>query len=136
MIKKETVDLILSQSVLEHVVDLENTYRSSYLWLRPKGMMSHQIDYTSHKLSKRWNGFRKYSELMWKLINGKRTFLINRQPHSVHRNLLIKNNFEIKCELKNYRNGGIRRKELSEFWKDISDDDLNCSGAFIQAAKL
>ncbi|MDQ3775455.1 MAG: hypothetical protein M3461_14430, partial [Pseudomonadota bacterium] len=33
VIAKESVDVVLSHSVLEHIVDLEATYRSLHLWL-------------------------------------------------------------------------------------------------------
>ena len=135
VIERDTVDIILSHSVLEHVVDLETTYRALYLWLKPKGMMTHQIDFASHGLSEQWNGYRAYSELLWKIIYGKRTYLINRQPHSVHIDQILKNNFDVICDLQNYRTDGIQRSTLSEYWKNITDDDLSCSEAFIQAQK-
>ena len=97
--------------------------------------MTHQVDYTSHGLSKQWNGYRSYSELLWKIIYGKRTYLINRQPHSAHIDLILKNNFDLVCDLQRFRTDGINRSNLSDYWGDISDDDLNCSGAFIQAQK-
>ncbi len=136
IIEKDTVDLILSHSVLEHVVDLETTYRALFLWLKPNGRMTHQIDFSSHGLSEKWNGYRAYSELLWKIINGKRTFLINRQPHSVHMDLIINNNFEMIFHLQNYRTDGIQRSALSDYWKKISDDDMGCSETFIQAKKI
>ncbi len=135
IIEKNTVDVILSQAVLEHIVDLESTYQALYAWLKPKGMMSHQIDFTSHGLTKKWNGYRAHSELLWKIIMGKRHFLINRAPYSEHNNLMIKNGFTVICDLKNLRTDGIERSELTTYWKNITDDDLACSGAFVQARK-
>jgi len=136
VIDKETVDVIVSHSVLEHVVDLDSTYHALYSWLKRGGMTSNQIDLSSHGLSKKWNGFRAYPEWVWKMIVGKRPFLINRQPYSVHVNLMEKNGFKIICNLRHYRKeGGIERRQLSSYWKDISDDDLTISGTFIQAQK-
>jgi len=135
IIENETVDVILSHSVLEHVVDLEIVYRSFCSWLKRGGIMSHQIDFESHGLSNKWNGHRTYSELIWKVIVGRRPFLINRQPYSVHINLIKMNDFKVVRELRRYRTDGIKRSQLSPFWKNISDDDLTCSGAFIQAYK-
>jgi hypothetical protein len=135
IIQKESVDVVFSHSVLEHVVDLDSTYRTLHLWLRPGGMMSHQIDLTSHGVSDVWNGYRGYSELLWKIILGKRPFLINRQPCSVHIDLMKKHGFEVVCHLKANRTDGIQRSQLSSRWKNISNDDLTCSGTFIQARK-
>ena len=135
VVEKNSVDVIFSHSVLEHVVDLESTYKALFAWLKPNGFMSHQIDFTSHGLSKKWNGYRAYSELLWKVIMGKRTCLINRQPYSLHKKLIIKNGFNIICDLTMHRTDGIRRVDLSDYWKNITDDDLTCSGAFIQTTK-
>lgn len=135
IIDEETVDVILSHSVLEHVADLEASYRAFYKWLKPNGVMSHQIDFQSHHLSKEWNGYRSYSEPLWKIIMGKRPFLINREPFSVHINHLKNNSFKITCQLQNYQPNGIKRSQLSSYWEDISEDDLACSGAFIQSQK-
>ena len=135
IIEKNSVDVILSHSVFEHVVDLEATYKALYLWLKPNGMMSHQIDFKSHGVSTNWNGYRKYSEFLWKIICGRHTYLINRQPHSKHINLTAKNKFSLICDLKYEQTDGILRSSLSDHWQDISEEDLNCSGAFIQAQK-
>lgn len=135
ILRPESIDLVLSHSVLEHVVDLDLTYEALNRWLRPDAMMSHQIDFTSHGVSRKWNGYRTYSELAWKVIVGNRPFLINRAPYSDHRGLMEANGFELLCELKKYRDDGIERRELSPRWKDITDDDLSCAGAFVQAKK-
>lgn len=135
VIKRGTVDLIVSHSVLEHVEDLEKTYAALAAWLKPNGIMSHQIDMTSHGVSDKWNGYRAYSEPLWKLMLGKRPFFINRQPRSRHVEEMLKNNFELVCELRSYRMDGVSREELSSRWRALSDDDLTCSGLFVQARK-
>lgn len=135
VIRKESVDVILSHSVLEHVTDLEKTYKACSLWLKPGGWMSHQVDFTSHHLTKAWNGHWTYPEWIWKMIVGKRPYLINRQPLSTHITLVKKNGFEIVCLLKNPKSGGIQRSQLASCWQDLSEDDFTCSGTFIQAYK-
>ena len=35
-LQPETVDLVISQAVLEHVEELGNTYRSIFKWLKPR----------------------------------------------------------------------------------------------------
>lgn len=56
IIKNETVDMIYSQAVLEHVNDLEFTYKSLFSWIKKGGYMSHQIDFKSHGITDQWNG--------------------------------------------------------------------------------
>ena len=52
----ESLDLVFSQAVLEHVDDLENTYRAMCSWLKHGGYASHVIDFSAHHLSPFWNG--------------------------------------------------------------------------------
>ncbi|MDD4857854.1 MAG: methyltransferase domain-containing protein, partial [Candidatus Krumholzibacteria bacterium] len=135
IIEPGSVDVILSHAVLEHVADLEKTYRALSRWLKPGGMMSHQIDFKAHGLAKKWNGYRSYSEMLWRATVGRRPFLINRQPCSVHVDLMERNGFEIICLMKKHRSDGIARSQLSRRWRGISDDDLECSDVFVQARK-
>jgi len=62
IIRKESVDLILSHSVLEHVTNLDLTYAAFFSWLKPQGWMSHQIDFSSHGSAGAWNGHWAYPE--------------------------------------------------------------------------
>lgn len=135
VIAPDSVDLILSHSVLEHVVDLPHTYAALYAWLKPGGWMSHQVDFKSHGLSKAWNGYRAYSPLTWKLMMGKRLFMINQAPRSIHQELLRATGFKVVSELEYHRDDGIRRAQLAQRWSDISDEDLSCSGLFVLARK-
>jgi hypothetical protein len=135
VIEKESVDVILSHSVLEHIVDLENSYQALYSWLRPGGMMSHQIDFGAHGVTSTSNGYWSFSPALWKIIVGRRPFLINREPCSVHAQLMKREGFQIICHLKNHRSDGIARTKLSSVWRDLSDDDLTCAETFIQARK-
>ncbi len=134
-LKSESVDMIFSQAVLEHIDNLENTYRNLYHWLKPMGFMSHQIDFKSHKLSSDWNGHWAYSDFVWKLIVGKRPYLLNRQPFSTHIHLLRSLGFEVVCAITYRDHSGIQRKDLAPRFKYLSDEDLTISGAFIQAVK-
>ena len=52
MIQKESVDMIYSQAVLEHVDELPGVYGAMRRWLQANGVMSHQIDQVS------WQGER------------------------------------------------------------------------------
>jgi hypothetical protein len=135
VIEAESVDFAFSTSVLAHVVDLRATYLAFYQWLKPGGLMSHQIDFRSHGLTPAWNGYRACSEFVWKLVCGKRPYLINREPLATHIQLMEEAGFEIVLQLKKFREDGINRAQLSNRWKNISDDDLNCAQAFVQARK-
>jgi len=136
MINEESVDMIFSQAVLEHVDDLSNTYQAMHRWLKKNGYISHEIDFKCHGMACEWNGHWIYSDFVWKIIRGKRPFLLNREPHSTHLNLLSREGFAVLCDKKIKSESCINRDKLPHRFKDISDDDLTTSAAFIQASKL
>jgi hypothetical protein len=136
VIKGKSVDMIFSQAVLEHVTNINHAYQSMHYWLNDDGYLSHQIDFKSHGTSNEWNGHWRYSNLLFKLIQGRRIHLINRLPLSAHLSVLKKIGFFIKCNLKVKTKSNIDRKDLSPVFQTMTDDDLITSGAFIQAVKI
>jgi hypothetical protein len=131
-----SIDMVFSQSVLQHVDHLAETYAAMDSWLRPGGYMSHQIDYRSLGLSRSWNGYRDCPEWLWRLARGKGSYLINREPHSYHMGELRRLGYEVLVEIRsNSAHDSIDRKHLAKRWQDISDEDLHCSGVFLQARK-
>jgi hypothetical protein len=134
-IQKETIDMIFSQAVLEHVGELSLVYEAMHHWLKPTGFMSHQIDFKSHGTAKQWNGHWTYSDFLWKLILGNRPYLLNREPHSRHIELLRQFDFDVICDIKFREASTVTREQLTPRFKHLSDDDLTTCGAFIQAIK-
>lgn len=135
IVKKGSVDMIYSQAVLEHVDDLRNVYKTMYLWLKPNGFISHQIDFKCHGTANQWNGHWTYSDFVWNVIRGKRSYLINRKPHSIHIGILREEKFRIVCDRTIKTTSNIKRNDLARKFKHITDEDLITSGAFIQAVK-
>jgi hypothetical protein len=133
---KESVDLVYSQAVMEHVDDLVKTYSTLREWLRPGGAVSHQIDFRSHGTSLSWNGHWALSDPVWRLIRGKRPYLINRAPCSDHLRHLAQNNFRIITAHRSVSSSAITRAELAPRFSAISDEDLETSGLFVQALKM
>jgi hypothetical protein len=80
-----TVDLLLSNAVMEHVTDLPEAYRAMAAWLRPGGVASNQIDFRSHGLFGTWDGHWACPDWLWRLFVGRRLYLLNREPFSTHR---------------------------------------------------
>lgn len=135
VIAENSVDVIISHAVLEHVADVRKTYRTLYRWLKPGGVMSHQIDFRSHNLTPEWNGYRAISEPVWRIMVGRRPYLINRVPYSGHLNTITDCGFEIIDAIRHSRTDGIPRSQLSKHWRDISEEDLTCDDLFVQARK-
>lgn len=136
IVERESCDLIISHSVLEHVDDLHQTYSAMDQWLKPGGWMSHSLDYRCHGLSKSWNGYRDCPEWMWVLLRGRGFFSINRWPHSVHMKFLREMDYRVRYEYCDFQTeGSLPRSALAPRWQNISDHDFYCSHAFIQCEK-
>ncbi|SFV53152.1 hypothetical protein MNB_SUP05-5-839 [hydrothermal vent metagenome] len=127
-VQKNSVDMIISQAVLEHIDELDGTYKQLYQWLKNDGFMTHCIDFKSHGYAKTWDGHWKISKLRWFLLRGNRPYLINRKPYSIHFKLLKKHNFKFLKEV-------FIEKKPSFNNKRISKADSKISGAFIQVNK-
>jgi hypothetical protein len=132
VIEHRAVDMIFSQAVLEHVDDLRPAYNAMLAWLAPGGWLSHQIDFRCHDTAREWNGHWSYSDRTWRLLRGRRAFLINREPHSTHLRLLQEAGFNIVLDEKT-RAPALDRRRLARRFEDMSEVDLTTSGTYIQA---
>jgi hypothetical protein len=132
-IERDSVDLLFSQAVLEHVDDLAGSYRAMRLWIKPGGLISHQIDFRCHNTARVWNGHWQYSDLVWTLIRGRRSYLLNREPYSTHLRLLEENGFAFVGGQTAKANSVIDRSQLAPRFRRMTDQDLITSSALIQA---
>lgn len=133
VLEEGSVDLVMSQAVMEHVADLDHTYRAIFRWLRPGGVMSHQIDFRSHGTSAAWNGHWRFSERRWRLVRGDAA--INRLPISRHVAAIEDAGFQIVASEAELRSDGLRRDQLDPEWRALSDEDMHSAGAFVQAVR-
>lgn len=138
VIEENSIDLILSHAVLGQVDDPETAYRALYRWLKPGGYMSHQIGFDFYGYTGQWNGYWAFPEPLWKLARGRRPFALNRLPRSAHLELLRRQGATLLCHYQCHEpaQDSIPRAALSGAWRHLSDDDLYCSGLFLQARKL
>jgi hypothetical protein len=137
-ISEQSIDLIYSQAVLEHVDDLAATYQSMHSWLSPKGFMSHQIDFTCHTTANYWNGHWTYNDMLWTLIRGRRPYLLNREPYSTHVDLQTRIGFKLLDSIKVYGDilkPGLQRTRLPKRFAGMSDEDFSTSSALIVSTK-
>lgn len=130
----ESVEMIISQAVMEHVFDAKKTYKDMHKWLKDGGIASHAIDYRSHGYTRDWNGHWSVSPLSWKILMGGREYFINRLPHSAHIAEMKNANFKIKVEICNYSKPESNF-HLSDEFIYLSKEDVETSGAFVQAVK-
>lgn len=134
-IAEGSIDMIFSMNVLEHVDDLQLAYQAQHSWLKNGGFMSHDIDFSCHGHSNVWNGHWGYSDCVWRIVRGCRPYLINRQPHSRHVDLLTENGSSIVVDVRKHDSSGIGRHELARRFKHLSDQDLCTHSAFILSTK-
>ncbi|HEY3283541.1 MAG TPA: methyltransferase domain-containing protein [Armatimonadota bacterium] len=126
------IDMAYSQAVMEHVDDVPGTYQALKRWLRPGGFMSHSIDFSSHGYTRAWNGQYAVSDVAWKLLRGRRAWLINRVPFSGHQRFLSEAGFRVVGE--SHTTGpALPRNLLAPRFRDLSDSDLTTRNAFVQA---
>lgn len=136
IIEPEAADLIYSQAVMEHIDDLPHAYRAMHRWLKPAGYVSHSIDFRSHRLARGWNGHLAYSDFTWRLIRGRRPYLVNRQPLSAHLALLRAQGFAILEQTGERAAPDVPRQRLAPRFREMSDADFTTAVAFIQAQKV
>jgi len=136
VIQEQSIDLIYSQAVLEHVDDLPTAYKCMHHWLKPGGYVSHTIDFRSHGMSDAWNGHWACSDLLWTLVRGRRPYLINREPCSTHMELLREYGFTVRHQIATSTVSAIYRRDLSRRFSSMRDSDLTTSGVFVVATKI
>jgi hypothetical protein len=132
-VQEGTVDLIYSQAVMEHVDDLDKVYRCSYEWLKPGGMISHQIDFKAHGTSQGWDGYRAYSELGWKVIRGNRPYLINRVSSSGQLEAIRRHGFRVVNEISAFMEPTLTTRQHAKRFRDLDHDTRRTAGLFVQA---
>jgi hypothetical protein len=129
-------DLVFSHVVMNQVADLAYVYGRCAAWLRPGGWMSHQIDLTSHEITPEWNGHRRYGEIMWRLVSGRRGHFVNREPAGTHLRLIAEAGFDIVDAIRGFRrHGGISRAEHAKRWRSFSDEELATQTLFVIARR-
>jgi len=124
-------DWIVSNSVMEHVDDLDHAYQAFKRWSGPGTIMSHLIDYSAHGIAPEWNGHWGASDLGWTITRGKRHYLINRTPHSTHLRLHGAAGFTILAEDKLRRVDGLIREDFSASFSAMSQEDAGTHLAFL-----
>lgn len=134
--ESSSVDWIFSQAVMGQIDNLVGIYRACGRWLSLGGTMSHQIDFGCLGTADTWDGHRAYSPLMWKIVRGRRAFLINRLPPSRHRELLQENGLAIRGEIITREVPHITSPKLALPFRDWSDDDLSAKSIFQVSEKI
>ncbi|HET9715229.1 MAG TPA: methyltransferase domain-containing protein [Pseudolabrys sp.] len=135
-LQDQMADLIISQSVLQYPSDLKPVYVEMARWLKPGGLMSHEIDFKSIGLTSGWNGHWTCSDALWRLVAGRRRHRINREPCSKHIALLKSVNCRVARVERTRQPSAIAREQLAPRFRSLDDEDLTTSSALIQSVKI
>jgi SAM-dependent methyltransferase len=136
IIENNSVDFILSQAVLQYIDDLDSTYATMHEWLKQGGTMSHSIDFSSHGITRSWNGHWTFTEAEWKLVHGNNKILLNRAPRSEYLKLNKKYNFEIISKMDYEKESRFTNRHFSKKFRDLLPGDIKTFVAVIQSRKL
>lgn len=130
----DQLDLIFSQAVMEHVDDIKGAYGAMFRWLKPGGIISHQVDFKTHEMTKEWNGHWFIGDKMWRFLSHGRKYPMNRLPLSAHISMIQEIGFKIKFILPNKKqNMFLESPKISGI--TFTSEDLITSGALILAFK-
>jgi hypothetical protein len=135
MTEAGSVDMIFSQAVMEHVDDLWASYGAMYQWLRPGGIMCHEIDFKCHGTARNWNGHWTYPDLIWKIIRGRRPYFLNRKTCGQHLDLMQNAGFEIVYVQRKKSEQNISQEDLCNGLENTSSLDLATSSAYVISRK-
>lgn len=135
LVASSSVDFAFSQAVLEHVSEPAQVYQALARWLKPGGTMSHNIDYRCHGSADSWNGHWRYSDLMWRMVLGKRPFLINRLPHSWHMGQIRENGFALQHQQTLNMSTDYPLSKVAPRFRSMTMEDLETRGAYVLAMK-
>jgi SAM-dependent methyltransferase len=129
------LDLIFSQAVMEHVDNIEFAYGQMYRWLRKGGVISHEVDFQTHEMTKEWNGHFFIGDSMWSLLSRGRKYPMNRLPLSAHISMIEKAGFTIKNVVPDQRQNSFKGQQPKVPGVTFSKGDLETCSALIQAVK-
>ena len=132
---KDEIDFVFSQAVLEYPENIDDYYNLFYTALKKSGLLSAQIDYKSHANADVWYGDLCYSDMEWKIIKGKKKQITNRKTHSMQLEALTKAKFKLISEQLFHDGVKAPREKLHSRFKNIPEQDLSTTGAFIIGKK-
>jgi len=132
---RATVDLVFSQAVLEHVDELPGAYAALGAWIAPGAYTSNVIDFRSHHITPGWDGHLQYSPSVWRVVRGRRPYLLNRRAPSEHLAQLRLNGFEVLQVEREYRQPTVATRSLAAEFAGWSDDDRRTSTMHVIARR-
>ena len=117
----DSLDLVLSQGVLQSVDDPAGVYRAMGAWLRPGGLGSHVLDLGAAGTAPWWNGHWAYTERQWRVVRGRRPYLVNRLPLGEHLALAAQAGLEVVRVVREEAPGALPAEKLAAPFRGLDD---------------
>lgn len=130
-----SVDLIISQSVMEHVEDVAGAHTACVQWLKPGGWVRHSVDLRCHDTTQTWNGHYVVGDTLWALAKGRRGYLINRLTPTEHQALVMAAGLEIVAADRVSEVGGVAASDLAPRFRGMTDEDRTCRRWIVTARR-
>jgi hypothetical protein len=135
-----SADLVFSQAVLQEIDNrgaggaLQRTFPAMAAWLKPGGVMSHQIDLGMYG-SEPWDSHWKYHDAVWAIIRGRRANYVNREPLSTYERLCSDFGFEIVLRDVVRADSVTPTEKLARRYRLLSERDRTARAVHIVAVK-
>lgn len=136
-----TADLVVSQAVLEYLRHdggrndaLSRAFAAMHQWLRPGGVMSHQIDFAA-PFGPEWNAHWAVGDSAWTLVVGRRPHYENRVPLSGYLELCTRHGFDVLVAEATPAGPGLPRHRLAPRFRALPDTDYAARGVHLVARK-
>jgi hypothetical protein len=136
-VKPGTADLVVSQAALEYLPyedgddGVDRAFAAMRAWLRPGGIMSHQIDLSS-PFGPEWNAHWALGDTMWKIVRGRRT-IENRAPQSAYVAACARNGFEVLAVCPTPAPPGVPASRLAPRFAALPAEDYRARGTHLVA---
>lgn len=128
-------DLVYSQAVLEHVEDINATHSALARRLRPGGIASHAVDFRSHCITPGWDGHLQYSPGLWRIVKGRRPYLLNRRSPTEHLTAMERTGFRILREDRITQEPTLSDRKLAGTFRSWSREDRRTAAMTIVAQR-
>jgi len=138
-VDRGSVDLVLTQAALQDIAhgsrhsQLADTFAAMAKWLKPGGVLSHQIDF-SLPGGDTWNHHWAHSDATWMMMRANRPLFANREPLSTYLALCEENGCEV-VSLKRVEQEGLTRERMAARFRDLPERDVRTSSAHLIAVK-
>jgi hypothetical protein len=135
-----SADLVLSQAVLEYLPYdgrnglLAEAFATMRGWLRPGGLVSHQIDFSA-AFGPEWNAHWAVGDAAWRVVVGRRPSYENRVPLSGYLELCARHGFDVLAADPTPAEGGVAPERLAPRFRALPPADYAARGVHLIARR-